>query len=111
MLESKRQARIVEWLEDEAGCTVIKLTTNRGYGRNGWPDLLVLASTLFSATRQGAHFIETKTPLKDLTTKQRYKMAQLREKGYPAMVAHGVFEVQAAWVPRDSTAERVWWEF
>lgn len=116
MRESKRQALIVEWLEEEAGCIVIKQTTNRAYGRTGWPDLLVLppvrGSTLTLPTRIGAHFVETKTPEGKLSKMQQHRISQLRTQGYPVLIAQTVNEMREAWLWRyqfDSPLRRKWW--
>ncbi len=117
MLESKRQARIVEWLEEEAGCIVIKQTTNRGYGRTAWPDLLVLPPMrgpermeLHYPARSGAHLIETKTPKGKLSTMQRHRISQLRVQGYPVLIAQTVEEVQSVWLYHfDTHLRNAWW--
>ena len=109
MLESRRQAQIVEWLEDAQGCVVIKLTTNRGYGRTGWPDLLVLPARERDAVRFGAHFIETKTPHGRLSPAQRHRITTLRDLGYPVLIADGVDTVRASW--GDETRDLTWWRF
>ncbi len=107
MLESKRQKQIVEWLEDSRSCIVVKQTTNRGYGRTGYPDLLVLpVGTVWQST---ARFIETKTPQGKLSPMQRRRITQLRAQGCPTMVARTVEEVADAW-PHPG-GNRVWWEF
>ncbi len=106
MKESARQARIVEWLEEEAGCIVIKQTTNRAYGRTGWPDLLALPRTSTHSDRFWVHFIETKTPEGKLSKMQRHRISQLRKQGYPVLVAQTVDEVRTAW-RHDSESQ--WW--
>lgn len=116
MRESERQARIVAWLEEEAGCIVIKQTTNRAYGRTGWPDLLVLPCYSVHSERRGAHFIETKTPEGKLSKMQRHRISQLRDQGYPCLVAQSVDEVRVTWHCTHTVCDVLccgagWWEF
>lgn len=99
----------MEWLEDAQRCVVIKLSTNRGYGRTGWPDLLVLPARERDAVRFGAHFIETKTPRGRLSPSQRHRITALRDQGYPVLVACGVDTVRAGWC--DETQDLLWWTF
>jgi hypothetical protein len=90
--EAKVQTEIIALLES-LECIVIKMTTMRGFGTAGWPDLLVLPPDGV------AFFIEVTAPGKSghATKLQLQRISELNEQGYEAFIADSIDVVEAWW--------------
>jgi hypothetical protein len=90
-LEKTIQKKIKTWLEDDAGCVVLKLNMMRGYMSSGWPDLLVLPAG------GNACFIEVKRPGNSVAKIQELRIKELRKQGYDVLVADSLEAVLEWW--------------
>lgn len=92
--ESAIQRKIIEWLEDEKKCIVIKITTNRGQGVVGWPDLLVLPPP---TDPNKAFFVEVKTISGVVSKIQNVRFEQLENQGFNVCVAVCLSDLKKWW--------------
>ena len=79
MTEAQIQKKIIDHYQN-AGFLVVKLMKTN---TNGIPDLMVLKNGI-------CKFVEVKTPRGKISQLQKYRIKQLREQGFDAVVMDGV---------------------
>ena len=79
MTEQQIQSKIIKHFESK-GFFVLKLIKTN---KNGIPDLMVLKNGI-------CKFVEVKTPRGKISELQKYRIKQIREQGFDAVVMDGI---------------------